>query len=308
MGAARHARAPIAGQRAVEPVDRGVARLAARQHGVVTRGQLLDAGLGRHAIAHRLERGRLHAVHRGVYAVGHRAVSARGLRLAAVLAYGRGAALSHRSAAEVWGLLDERAGAPVHVSSPAQRRPLRGVIVHRATALEAVRRDGILVTPPARTIVDLAATAASGDLERAVEEARVRRLVSADDLLCRARGRRGAAALRALLADEPSLTRSEAERRLLRLVAAAGLPRPQTNVRVAGCEVDALWPEARLVVEVDGFAFHASRAAFERDRDRDARLQARGFRVMRVTWRQLTARPEVLTARLGAALLPRGGH
>ena len=255
---------------------------------MVTRSQLVGAGLGRHAIAHRLECGRLHVVHRGVYAVGHEALSPRCRQLAAVLACGPGGALSHRSAAELWDLLPERHDEAPHVST------------------EATRRHGIPVTTPARTILDLAATVASDELERALEQARLRHLVSARDLGRRSRDRRGAARLRALLEQEPTLTRSEAERRLLSLLAAAQLPRPRTNVRVAGHEVDALWPEQRLVVEVDGFAFHASREAFERDRARDAELQAHGYRVIRVTWRQLSARPEVLTARLGAALLAPG--
>jgi very-short-patch-repair endonuclease len=306
MGAHRHTGAGIGDARDVEPVDLRVARLAATQHGVVTRGQLLDAGLGRHAIAHRLERGRLHVIHRGVYAVGHEPLSPRCLQLAAVLACGSGGALSHRSAAELWALLPERHDEALHVSVPSQRRAPAGVTLHRTASPEVTRRHGIPVTTPARTILDLAATAHRGELERALEEARLLRLVSTHDLVRRAHDRPGAARLRRLLGYELSLTRSEAERRLVSLLATAQLPSPRTNVRVAGHEVDAVWPRQRLVVEVDGFTFHASRDAFERDRARDAELQAHGYRVIRVTWRQLSARPEVLTARLGAALLAPG--
>jgi very-short-patch-repair endonuclease len=180
------------------------------------------------------------------------------------------------------------------------------VTLHRTTRLETTRRHGIPVTTPARTILDLAATAEAHELERALEQARLRHLVSARDLGRRSRDRPGAARLRALLEQEPTLTRSEAERRLLALLAAAQLPSPRTNVRVLGHEVDALWPRQRLVVEVDGFAFHGGRDAFEHDRARDAELHAHGYRVIRVTWRQLTGRPEILTARLGAALLASG--
>jgi very-short-patch-repair endonuclease len=145
------------------------------------------------------------------------------------------------------------------------------------------------------------------ELERAVGEAYAQRLVRVADLkVIAASSRRGSAALRAVLVDSPSLTRSEAERRLLALTRRAGLPRPRTNVRVGGHEVDALWPDQWLIVEVDGYAFHSARAAFERDRLRDADLQAAGYRVLRITWRQLDGGSEALAARLGAAL--HGSH
>ena len=286
--------------RHVAPADRAIAALAATQHGVVTRDQVVALGLTRHAIAHRVTTGRMHTLHRGVYAVGHPGLSVHGRRLAAVLACGDRALLSHRSAAVLHGLLPEDGGR-LHVTVPMRRRPPAGVIVHRSRIAAGVRRDAIPVTTPARTLVDLAATAAERDVARAVEEARLLQLVTDAELLRLARDKRGAPLLRELLADEPSLTRSEAERLLLALVRRAGLPRPQTNVRVAGHEVDALWPSHRLVVEVDGFAFHSSRDAFERDRERDADLQAHGLRVIRVTWRRLVERPESVAALLGAA-------
>ena len=300
--AAQRARDRPAGDaRHVLPVDAAVAALAVGQHGVVTRRQLLAVGLTRHGVGHRLAAGRLHAVHRGVYAVGHPALSPDGRRLAAVLACGDGARLSHRSAAALLGLLPDEPG-PLHVTVPVRRRAPAGVVLHRSPNAPAMLRLGIAVTTPARTLLDLAATAADRDVGRAVEEARLRRLVADGELARLARERPGARALRELLADEPSLTRSEAERALLTLVRRAGLPRPVTNVRVGRYEVDALWPSERLVVEVDGFAFHSSREAFERDRERDADLQARGLRVIRVTWRRLTQRPEAVAALLGAAL------
>ena len=288
----------------VEPPDRTVAALAGAQHGVITRDQLLAAGLSRHAVAHRIAKGHLHQLHRGVYAVGHASLSARGRDLAAVLACGPDAVLSHRSAAVLWGLL-RASEHQVHVTAPTHRRTPTGVHLHCSHTSEFVHHAAIAVTTPARTIIDLAATASREELERALEEARLQRRVTDEALQRGVQGRPGARAIRELLAREPSFTRSEAERALVSLLRRARLPKPYTNVRVAGHRVDALWPQQRLIVEVDGFAFHSSRAAFERDRARDADLQAHGYRVVRVTWRQLTRRSEEVVARLGAALASR---
>jgi very-short-patch-repair endonuclease len=150
---------------------------------------------------------------------------------------------------------------------------------------------------PARTLLDLATRLSPHDLERAVNEALVQKLSTKQELN---RLARRSSALEAALAYEPALTRSEAEDRLLALVRAARLP-PRTNVKVTRYEVDFLWPGERLTVEVDGFAFHSSRAAFERDRTRDADLQAAGYRVTRVTWRQLIREPEAVVARVAGA-------
>ena len=155
----------------VEPPDRAVAALAGAQHGVVTRDQLLAAGLSRHAIAHRTAGGRLHRLHRGVYAVGHRSLSAHGRQLAAVLACGPDAVLSHRSAAVLWGLL-RACEHPIHVTAPTHRRGPAGVRLHFSLPSESVHRDAIAVTTPARTLVDLATTASREELERALDEAR----------------------------------------------------------------------------------------------------------------------------------------
>jgi very-short-patch-repair endonuclease len=135
-----------------------------------------------------------------------------------------------------------------------------------------------------------------------VEQAQILGLTTHAEIAKTLDGQRGAAALRRALYDEPTLTRSEAERRLLKLIAAADLPAPMTNVRVHGLEVDLLWPKERLIVEVDGFAFHSTRAAFERDRRRDARLQARGYRVLRITWRQIVHEPQAVVARVAGLL------
>jgi very-short-patch-repair endonuclease len=174
-----------------------------------------------------------------------------------------------------------------------------------------VTHRGIPVTSPARTLLDLAAVAPSHDLERAFDEALTQRLTTTASLTAaveRAQGHHGAGRVRALLArsEEPALTRSEAERRFLALVREARLPAPMVNAHVAGYLVDFLWRDSRLIVEIDGYRFHSSRAAFERDRLRDAELNAAGFRVVRVTWRQLVEEPVAVIARLARALEPAG--
>jgi very-short-patch-repair endonuclease len=222
--------------------------------------------------------------------------------------------LSHHSAAALWGLQPDAGGA-VDITigrSGSHSRP--GLRVHRTRSLDAkdIRlRHGIPTTSPARTLVDLAATVTQRELQRAVDEAEVRRLARREELLASVEragsGRRGSAVLTQVLRREggPALTRSEAEDRLLGLIAAARLPRPEVNVRVRGHEVDLLWRDSRLIVEVDGYAFHSTRTAFERDRTRDADLQAGGLRVLRVTWRQIADQPYALIARIAQALVVR---
>jgi very-short-patch-repair endonuclease len=169
------------------------------------------------------------------------------------------------------------------------------------------------VTTPARTLLDLAVVLDHGGLARALEEAEVLGLVSRPslaDLLARSRGRRGAAAIRLVLerGREPAFTRSEAEARLLGLIRAARLPTPEVNARIGGYEVDFLWREARLVVEVDGYAYHSTRAAFERDRRKDADLQALGLRTTRLTYRQIAHEPHATIAQLASALSMQAVH
>jgi very-short-patch-repair endonuclease len=195
----------------------------------------------------------------------------------------------------------------------APRRP--GIRVHRTLSLTQrdVRRvDEVPVTSPARTLLDLGADLARDDHEAVVADALRRHLVRPVDLeeqLTRNGRLRGAASLRAILETEsgPAFTRSAAERRLLALVRNSSLPSPVVNARVAGYEVDFLWPHERVIVEVDGFQWHADRTAFERDRERDAELQALGYRVVRVTWRQLTQEPAAVVRRLERVLQARSG-
>ncbi len=293
------------------PRDRLIADLAGRQYGVVSRSQLLSMGIGAGAIDTRLKRHRLHRLHRGVYAVGHLALVPLAREMAAVLACGDGAAVSHRSAAVVWHLLaateDDAIDVTVTRSSGRGRAGLR---VHRSTRLprtDVRHLRGLPVTAPARTLIDLAETASDRELERATHEAVTRRLLNAHSLLAetaRHRGRRGVKRLNHLLDDSnhATLTRSEAEERFLALVRAAGLPNPEVNVRIQGHEVDFLWRDRGLVVEVDGFQFHSSREAFERDRRRDADLQATGLLVLRITWRQIVQEPYATLARTVRAI------
>ncbi len=292
-----------------QTADTAIARLAATQQGMVTWAQLRAAGMSRHAIASHVRAGWLVRRHRGVYQLGVFG-GPFGDEMAAMLACGP------RSVIGGWGSmavfeLAPRAGRPVDVVIPggmARRR--EGIRPHRAVDLppcDVVLRHGIRVTTPARTLLDLAGSTPVRVLERLTEEAQVRRLASPAELLAvieRGARRPGVRKLRAIvdLLDEPLLTRSEAEKRLLTLVRGAGLPAPRTNVRVAGLEVDALWAAQRLVVEVDGYRYHGPRPAFERDRRRDGRLLVAGYRVLRVTWSQLTRDRDEVIALLAAAL------
>jgi very-short-patch-repair endonuclease len=279
--------------------ERRVVALAERQHGCVTTAQLKAADVSKDAIAYRQKVGWLTRLHRGVYRVGP-LTGPLTREKAALLAFGPKAALSHRTAAAIWGLIGILA-VLVDVSVPGKQRDRKGVRVHRYRALDRVTTyEGCRITTPAATIADLAPTLNTRDLARVVEQAQVLRLATRAELIAVLPGSRSPALKQALA--QPRLTRSEAERRLLELIAKAGLPRPLTNVRIGRHEVDLHWPAQRLVVEVDGYAFHSTREAFERDRARDADLMALGQRVFRVTWRQIVDEPEALIARLAVAL------
>ncbi len=299
--------------------DAAIHQIAARQHGVVARSQLIAAGISGNRIEYRLECGVLTSVYRGVYAV--RAVAGpRARELAAVLATGDGCFVSHRAAAAVLELLPPLAAdAPVEISTIRDVRIGGSAIrIHRVSALgadEVTAREGLPLTSAARTILDLAGVCGGRDgvcggrdLERALATALRRDMVTPGDfevLLDRYQRRAGRGRLRALLdADgEPAFLRSEAERRFHDLVRGAELPRPKTNVVVEGFEVDSLWPDERLIVEVDGRAYHDGDHAFEADRNRDAVLMAAGYRTMRVTWRQIVREPRQLLVKLAQALV-----
>jgi hypothetical protein len=248
-----------------------------------------------------IRRGRLHPLYRAVYALGHEAIDPRGHELAAVFAAGDEAALSHQPAGARQAFRPPWHG-PIHVTAPRRCR-LNGLVVHHSELdpRDRTTHQGIPITTPARTLLDLAEVLPPRQLETALHEATLKGLATdLGDVIARANGRRGAAVLSGLLDDAP--TRSTLERDFLALVKDHDLPQPVVNGHVNGYEVDFHWPNQRLVVELDGYRFHGTRGAFERDRERDAELQAAGWRVIRITYRQLHDAPEGVAARLRRAL------
>ena len=297
-----------------EHPDVAIAELAQRQHGIVSRTELLTAGLSSDEIWHRTNVGRLHRLHAGVYAVGHLLLPRFGAYLAAVLACGEGAVLSHRAGAALLGLGGPPSG-PIDVTVPRRGGQQRsGIAVHRTRCLpgsEITEAERVPCTTPARTLVDLAAVAGPRELRRALERSLELNLfdrTALDATLGRSRGRRGVVKLRRLLSrlpDEPPPVRSELERRFLHLIRAARLPTPVVNARVAGLEVDFHWPDQRVVVETDGRATHGAPHAFERDRSRDLQLGLAGWHVVRLSWRQVVHTPERVTTLLRYRLVTR---
>jgi len=289
----------IGSETASRRTEHRLAEIALRQHGVVSRPQLLRLGLGHRAIDHRIAGGRLLPVHRGVYAVGHPAVSRLATWMAAVLAAGEGAVLSDHAAAALWGIRDTRRTRPTVIAPRRADRPRIDVrrIVLPADEVTATR--GIPVTTPARTLFDLARTLTPQQIEAALNEAEIKRLTSPTSLavlLGRHPRRPGAANLRRVLADHETtgrhVTRSELEIAFLAFLDAHALPRPRTNAEIDlgnGHEpmVDAAWDAHRLIVELDSYSIHATRRNFEADRDRDRALTVAGWRVVRITWRRL---------------------
>lgn len=272
-------------------------RLASAQHGVVARRQLLELGLGRRSIAHRVAVGRLHAVRRGVYSVGRPELTRSGHWMAALLSCPEGAVLSHESAAALLGIEDlERI--TVITLPPPRRSRRRDVRIHCRKLMpeDHGEADGIPVTSPARTLIDLATLADERRLEAAVNTADQHDLIDPESLravLAERQGVPGVPALRRLLdLREFRLTDSELERRLLRLLRRSGLPLPQTGVRVGSFTIDFLWPDLGLVVETDGLRYHRTPGQQTRDRRRDQALTARGLTVLRFTHAQVARRPD----------------
>jgi very-short-patch-repair endonuclease len=282
--------------------DAEIAKIAARQHGLVTSRQLESVGLGRPAVSERTRAGRLHRVHRGVYAVGHFALSIEGRWMAAVLACGEGAVLSHASAAALWGLLRSMAGG-IDVSVPTHggRGKRQGLRVHRCPSLattvavadlygyaEQIRpspltvRNGIPVTTVARTIADLRGTVPPRLVRRATRQAEIAGM--------RVDGVRS------------DRTRSDLERDFLRLCRRYGLPRPQVNVKIGRWTIDFLWPAQRLAVETDSWGYHRGSVAFEDDHARDLDLRRRGYETCRYTERQVCDEPSAVAADLAERL------
>jgi hypothetical protein len=282
--------------------DQRLAELARRQFGVVSRAQLYTLGFDNPAVERRIAAGRLHRLYRGVYSVGHALVPPRGRWLAAVLACGDGAVLSHRSAAAHWGMRPTSAPkVDVTVPRTSGVRSSARIAVHRPRdPAERLVRDGIPVTTPGRTLADLATALPRRQIEKAAEtaEALTLRVEIPPD-------HPGAKRLAEILDgyDLGTDTKSDVEDEFLALCDAYGIPRPRVNTLVEGFLVDFCWPEERLIVETDGRR-HLTRAAFERDRAQDAFLTACGWRVMRFTTRQVRGEPETVAARVVSARSP----
>jgi very-short-patch-repair endonuclease len=290
--------------------DVAIARIAHRQWGVMTWNQLRAAGLAASTISRRVRDGRLHRVHRGVYAlIPPSALAPEGRWLAAVLACGDGAVLSHRSAAALWQLIDEGTTRP-EVTVPVRgARAVRGVLLHRTRSLppdSVTSRRGVRVTTVERTLADLAEVVSTSILHRAAQQAEFhrRKVGSSGDPWRHANGRHGAPKLRTLpqLRAQVGMTRSDLERRMLRLCRDARLPEPEANQRIEGECVDFVWRKERLVVETDGGEAHLTAAAFENDRRRDVDLMIAGWRVARFTWAMISYQPARVGERLAVLL------
>jgi very-short-patch-repair endonuclease len=282
-----------------------LAALADRRHGVVSIRQLRRIGYSHRSVRRAAEAGRLHRLHHGVYAVGHTNLSLQGRCLAAVLASGPGALLSHYSAGWLQGVIATRP-IPVHVTTPVPRKRRGLVRVHRSETLADADRtleQGIPVTSVARTALDLAGVVRFRGLRRLVrrsEELEVFDLVDFSSVLDRNRGHRGALPLERALAiyEPPRLTRSELEREVLALLEQIGLPRPSTAFNLAGYELDLYWPELRFAVELDVYATHGGQESFEEDRRRDEDLKLAGVELTRVTGRRFELEPQQVMDRI----------
>jgi predicted transcriptional regulator of viral defense system len=272
-----------------ENAQPGLGEVARRQWGVVTRAQLAEAGLGDKGVAEWVQSGRLHRLYRGVYAYGHDRLRLEGRWLAAVLACGPGAVLSHRDAAQLWELRYSNASLiDVTVPSRAGRVKRRGIRVHRSGRLaaeEVTVRDGIPVTTVARTLLDLADVLDRQALRRAITEAEYRGRFDLTSLTAVVRSNPGRRSRTLMEAIEGSShrTRSPLEDRFLALLGRWDVEEPESGVWIEGYELDFLWRRVGLVVELDGVAAHATREAVRRDRKRDRVLWRAGLRTMRLT-------------------------
>jgi very-short-patch-repair endonuclease len=274
----------------------GIAELADRQHGVIGREQLVELGVPVRTIERWVDGGRLHRVHREVFTVGYPRIGEAGRRWAAVLAYGEGALLSHRSAAALWGLSRQRS-ALIDVTAAVGRQGVRrreGIFIHRGRLHPDDRaiNGGLPTTTVARTLFDFAEFASLKRLESTWEEADRLNLLNLRDVegVCeRGYGRRALRPIRRLLAEAraATVTRSPLEDDFAAFCRKHRLPAPVFNTTVLDYEVDALWPRHKIAAELDSWSFHRHRAAFERDRARDTALQAAGYRTIRITHRRL---------------------
>lgn len=288
-------------------MERELARVATRAHGVATRRELLKAGISPSEVEHRLQTGLLLPVHRGVYRVGHRAPTEEARYLAAVKACGDGAVLSGLAAAHLLGLVRTAPRYP-DVTAPTERR-VTGVSTRRspsACASDATVWRGIPVTSVPRTLVDIAARLDRDELARACHEAEVKHGTTpahVDVVLARCPRARGAGELRRILHGDVRVTLSRLEARFLRLLQAERLSLPETNRVAGGRRVDCRWPALNLTIELDGYRYHHSRHAWEQDRRREREARARGDEFRRYTYGDVCEEPGLMLAEL-RALLP----
>jgi len=274
----------------VDRPERRIAIIGSRQHGVVSLRQLEEAGLNRSGVARCVKAGRLHRIHRGVYTVGHLGISQHGRWMAAALASGDGAVVSHRSAAELWDLLKPLGGlVDVSIRGYQGRARRAGIRLHRRAALSAAdvtRRRGIPVTRPSQTIVDLRGVVPAAEVRRAIRQAEVLGLPLDEDI-------------------PRDRTRSDLERDFLRICRRYRLPMPEVNVEVGEYEADFVWRDLGFVVETDGYRYHRGQQAFREDRRRDLELLSLGFDVQRLSDEQIDEEPERVASILRKVLASR---
>ena len=296
----------------VRPTAQDIVRLSRAQNAALTLEQLRTAGLARGAIRSRVRRGRLIPAFRGTYLTADPELVPLAMPTAAVLSCAPDAVLSHRSAAAVWGLAPtdpDMIDVTVVGRNPGWRPGVRIHRVKRLHTADMTTHKNVPITSPARTVIDFAAQATSSELADAFGDARAKGLVNDKKLNAALRrlptNHPGAAIVRRMLSEGDTYDRSKAERIMRRLCRQADLPQPQVNVRLHSFLVDFLWPDARFIVEVDGYGTHGTRQAFENDRRRDQVHVAAGFVVIRVTWHQLQHEPLAVVARLAQALTQR---
>jgi hypothetical protein len=273
-------------------IEQAIGKLGARQHGQVTRQQLLRLGLSKDAIHRRVRAGQLIRVYEGVYAVGYVREDAVARCMAAVLACGPGAVLSHHSAAALWGFRKWHSG-PIHVTAPSYHRR-RGIKVHRSTTLtrrQTTKDNGIPVTKPARTLLDIAPALPEKQLIRAINDALISKRLRARDL----EGTR----LHGFVGE---LSRSPLEDDWRPWRKRYNVPEPEYNAKLGPYEADIYYARERVIVELDGWDFHRTKAAFEHDRERDAYMLAREIVTVRITRDRLTKAPAKEAQRLIAIL------
>lgn len=297
-------------------IEARIREIATPQGGLVTRAQLMELGLSRAAIFRRVRANTLEPVLHRVYTVGVQK-NRRMMEDAALLSAGPEAALSHTSALYHWGLIESpRREQPIHVIVPRRlQRPHPKIIFHSAQGLgpdDFVERKGRRMTTVPRTLLDSATVVQSRLLDQAIAIAQGRGLVTQKELaevVERFRGHPGIRVLRDLVSNPngPRFVRSKAEQMCVDLILEARLPPPKSNVLVGSYEVDLLWPKQRVIVEIDGRAYHTSRHAFDQDREKSNWLATHGYNVLRVTWTQITKQRLVVAAQIATALATSGG-